>query len=424
MKPVSKFFSDILKSVSSSGVQLLITIVTTPLMTRLYDPAAYSAFGVINALATTVVGVGLLSLPNAYPVEKESAHRTQMIQVMLLLLGVLVIASGIGAAIMVITGALEFSAVIWGLFPVLVLSFGVRQILVSIGIEKADFSSLSVGQLIEPAVSRGGSIGLGALFGGHPAFILASVAIGHLATSITVAKMVVKRNVREVRSLFSLGLRPWRVMKRYGDFIVYNTPSQQAQPLAMVGTQMLIIAFFSHDIAGQYILATSILILPSSVVALASAPVIYRDFIERERTAPMQLARYLHRATALYLLAGALILSPVFFFGEALFGFIFGDIWAPAGRAASILSIAYVGSFALMGVQSIFRVIKRMKTQFYLEVFTCLAAFIATAVALEQTDFDTAILYLAIIWGIRNVMLLCAGIIVTNAYANLTPKAS
>ena len=424
MKPVSKFFSDIVKSVSSSGAQVLITLVTTPLMTRLYDPAAYSAFGVIHALATTVVGVGLLSLPNAYPVEKESIHRTEMIQLMLLLLGGLVVVSAISAILLSMAGALEFSALIWALFPVLVLSFGIRQILVSVGIEKAHFSGLSVGQLVEPVVSRGGSIGLGAVLGGHPVFILASVALGHIATSVIVAKMVVKRNLREVRSLFGSDVKPWHVMKRYADFIIYNTPSQQAQPLAVVGTQMLIIAFFSHDIAGQYILATSILILPSSVVALATAPVIYRDFIERDRTSPETLARYLQRATLLYLFVGAIMLSPIFFFGEEIFKFVFGEVWGPAGKAAATLSIAYVGSFALMGVQSIFRVTKRMRTQFYLEVFTCAAAFAAVAFVVEHVDFETAILYLAVIWGIRNVILLCAGIVVTNKHANPTPKVS
>ena len=81
MQPVSKFFSDIVKSVSSSGVQLIITMVSTPLMTRLYEPAAYTSFGVINMLATTIVGVGLLSLPNVYPIEKDPQRRIEPVEV-------------------------------------------------------------------------------------------------------------------------------------------------------------------------------------------------------------------------------------------------------------------------------------------------------------------------------------------------------
>jgi O-antigen/teichoic acid export membrane protein len=424
MQSVSKFFSDIAKTVSSSGVQLLITMVTTPLMTRLYDPAAYSAFGVIHMMATAAIGVGLLSLPNAYPIEKDAIKRAELIHVMLLLLVVLVVLSGIAAIVMFVTGAFEFETITLVLLPVLVLTFGIRQIMVSVATECAHFNSLSIGNIIEPATSRAGSIVLGAMLGGHPVFILASVALGHLATAFTVARMVVRRSISEWRALFQHRAKISDILKRYADFVIYNTPSQQAQPLAMLGIQLIIVAFFSHDTAGQYILAISILTLPASVVALASAPVLYRDFIETDRTNPAQLAGYLQRATILYLLVGTVILSPIFFFGEEIFRFVFGAVWGPSGEAASMLSIAYVGSFALMGVQSVFRVTKRLKTQFFLEVFTSAIAVIAVALSFEHMDFKNAIFYLSVIWTIRNVILICACIVVTNEHADPTLRVS
>ena len=86
MQTLPKFFSDIVKSVSSSGVQFLIMMVTTPLMTRLYDPAAYSAFGVVHSIAVAVIGVGMLSLPNVYPQERDQAKRAELVQAMLAML--------------------------------------------------------------------------------------------------------------------------------------------------------------------------------------------------------------------------------------------------------------------------------------------------------------------------------------------------
>lgn len=417
MKPVSKFFSDMVKSVSSSGVQLLITMVTTPLMTRLYDPAAYSAFGVIHAMAMVVVGVGLLSLPNAYPIEKDPEKRTELVRTMLLMLLILVILCIIAAAGMAVTGTFGFDTITLFLLPVLVLTFGIRQILVSVATECANFTSLSVGQIVEPACSRTGSIALGAIFGGHPVFILASVAVGHLATAVAVARMVLKNSFHQWRSLF-VRAKLVETLKRYADFAVYQTSSTQAQPFALLGIQLIIVSFFSHDVAGHYILAISILTLPASVVALATAPVVYRDFIETERTNPKELAGYLKRASALYLLAGAVILSPIFFFGEELFQFVFGDVWAESGRIASTLSVAYVGAFALVGVQSIFRVTRRLKTQFFIEVFTAAIALIVVALSFKHMNIETSIFYLSVIWSIRNVILLCACIVVTNEHAD------
>jgi O-antigen/teichoic acid export membrane protein len=86
MQPLSKFFSDIVKSIGSSGAQLIITIITTPLMTRLYDPEAYSSFGIVHTLAIAMVGLGLLSLPSAYCLEKQPEKRSEILQVMGILL--------------------------------------------------------------------------------------------------------------------------------------------------------------------------------------------------------------------------------------------------------------------------------------------------------------------------------------------------
>jgi O-antigen/teichoic acid export membrane protein len=417
MQPVSKFFSDIMKSVSSSGVQLLITVITTPLMTRLYEPAAYGAFGVIHTMATTIIGVGLLSLPNAYPVEKDPAKRAALVHAMLLLLGLLVVLTSCAAIWMAAADTFEIEQTALILLPILVLTFGIRQIIVSVAIEGAKFGSLAVGQVIEPIFSRGGSIGLGAVFGGHPVFILVSVAVGHLVTSVAVARMIITHSLQQWRALFAHGARIKETLKDHADFIFYSTPSIQAQPLVMLGIQMMILAAFSQDVAGYYILAVSILILPSSVVSLATAPVVYREFIEIARTAPATLGRYTLRATLLYLVLGAVALSPVFFFGETLFRIIFGEVWGPAGKAAALLSIAYVGSFALVGVQSIFRVVNRMKLQFVLEIVTGLLVLLVVYLSFHAVPFETGILYLSIIWSVRNVILLVAGIMVANTHA-------
>ena len=156
----------------------------------------------------------------------------------------------------------------------------------------------------------------------------------------------------------------------YTDFVIYNTCSQQAFPLVMLAVQMAIAVCFSSHVAGQYILATSMLTLPATLVALTTAPVVYRHFIDIEHTAPILLVRYIVQSIALYLLAGVLILSPILFFGKVLFTIVFGAVWAESGVIAQGLSVAYIGSFAVVGVQSIFSVTRRLKTQFKIVVFS------------------------------------------------------
>ena len=114
-------------------------------------------------------------------------------------------------------------------------------------------------------------------------------------------------------------------------------------------------------------------------------------------------------------------MSPIFFFGEEIFKFIFGPIWGPAGHMAGVLSISYVGSFALVGVSSVFRVTRRLKLQFYLEFITAILMVAVAVLHFRSLDIYTAVLYLSIIWTVRNVVLLVACIAVTRFPADDIP---
>ena len=93
MNQFSKLLRNSSKTIGASGVQFLITLLTTPIMTRLYEPAAYASFGIIHTAATVLVGIGLLSLPNAYVAQKDAATREELMKSMVLLLAGLVIFS-------------------------------------------------------------------------------------------------------------------------------------------------------------------------------------------------------------------------------------------------------------------------------------------------------------------------------------------
>lgn len=420
MQPIPKILSDITKSVSASGVQFFITLITTPLMTRLYSPDAYATFGIVNTTATLMVAVGCASLPSAYPLEKDAYQRTALIRAMLLLLGSLVLLGAITATVLIITDWFHVSIAALLLLPVLVLTFGIRQIMVAVATAQANFSAMALGQVLEPACSRGITIALGAALGGHPAFILASVATGHVATTITITRMAARGVWKQWRALFtcSIGLRA--TLRRSLDFVIYNTFSQQAQPLVMLGLQLTIAALFSKHMAGQYMLAVSILTLPVSLVAMTSSSVVYRHFIEVERTNPAMLSLHLQRSLVRYLLVGTLIMMPVVLYSETIFTVAFGQTWHEAGKIAGILGFAYIITFTLMGIQSIFRVTRTLKIQFWWEVTSCAALLGIAVLCFNRMEFYVAIACLSALWFVRNALLLCIGVRVASRHRVVT----
>lgn len=56
---------------------------------------------------------------------------------------------------------------------------------------------------------------------------------------------------------------------------------------------------------------------------------------------------------------GSLILSPIFFYGQEIFAYIFGEEWSEAGNIAEIICPLVLSSFAVGSVSNIFSAIQK-----------------------------------------------------------------
>ena len=410
-----RFFSNITRTVSASSLQFVITLFTTPIMTRLYEPVAYATFGIVNTMAAVMMGIGLLSLPNAYCAEKSEAVSREIMQTMVVLLigltGLAIVVAAVLAVVGVHRNGMDIEKIGLVMLPVLVLTSGARQLMMNVAIRYGKFKRLSVGQIIEPVCSRSGSIALGAVAGGHPLYILASLAFGHISTMVVLLPLLPKKIHGHWRHVVAHLPHFIASLRRQGDFVLFGTISQQTQQVVMLGIQLAIATYFSGDLAGQYILAISILNMPLVLIAMSTAPVVYHHFIQTEKTDPMSLPRHFLMTSGLYLLAGLCIYALIFFFGEEIFRIAFGATWTHAGHIASTLSMAYVGMFILTGVQSILTVTRRMRLQFTLEIGTSIPLLFLAIFCFRTISFDRTIFYLALIWLLRSIVLLAAALI-------------
>ncbi len=422
MRRYQSVVQNISKTVGASSMQLVITLITTPIMTRLYTPEAYAVFGMITTATALLVGVGLLSLTNAYTAEKDAARRGEMLHAMLLLLVMTALGATLIAAMLYALGWLHLPALALACLPLLVLSYGLRNIIVNIGIQRGMFSRLSLTQITEPLIGRGGSVALGALLGGHPLLVLFANMAGHFSTILLLLKRLPREVYGHWRGFFAARHQLSATLRRLGDFVVFGTASAQAQQAISFGIQAGIAGFFSGHLAGQYIFATSILTLPISVIALATAPVVYHHFMQTE---PTRLKTHFLVATFLYLLAALIIFIPLKLYGAPLFALIFGAVWEQAGQIAGTLSLAYAGMFVATGVQSVFMVTRRLRLQWYSEILTAIPAIVAGVYCFKTMDFSRAVFYLSCIWLIRTLCILIAAFYASASRTHATePPAS
>jgi O-antigen/teichoic acid export membrane protein len=109
-----------------------------------------------------------------------------------------------------------------------------------------------------------------------------------------------------------------------------------------------------------------------------------------------------------YVLLGAVIMLPIALFGPALFAFVFGEPWRPAGVVAALLSLPQILAFSLTALLSTFRVTRRIKAWFGFELAGALLVLGGFALLPSASDLTGTAAHLALL-GLGYQILMHAG---------------
>lgn len=395
---MSAFRLNILQGVGSSGLAFAVTIVTTPLMTRLFPTEAYGAYGLLNTSATIISAFGLLGLPIALAqIRKEAEQRyifAVSIQIAVLLFCLLLIV--VLLAFMLLPDG-ELAIPVWLLFllPFMVFIHALQRISDSLATAEGHFPALARARVASAVSARGITLVGGWLFQAVAGTMALGDSFGkilHIAVTAHGGPFAIFwRNIdwRPLRwSSFS------SVFSDYRDFALYSNLATILPLVMTLGVQAIIGKYFGLNETGQFVLAQSILTLPVTLLALASAPVIFHRFVTAADETPERLPRLTLLALLVFLLIGSFCMLPIALFGPELFAFFFGETWRPSGKLASILCYPQTLAFSLTILLSLFRITRDLRLWLILEVVGVVLVIGGFAVAARNLNFDAAIQYL------------------------------
>lgn len=405
------FRRDLLHSIGSSGVTFAIMLVTTPLTTRVFSAEAYGVNGMMLTAATILSAFGLFGLPMALAREQAGREQTRLLHASGQLAVVLSAIVALGVVGVLLVGPQlpqGISGVVLWLFPLLVLGHAAQRVSDSLGTARGLFPPLAAARVAGTGVARGLTLGLGWLVhAGAATMVLGDVAgrVVHLAVATHRGGLwPVWRRVRWRPRPSALR----RALIDYRDFALHSNVASILPLVTGLGIQALIGIRFGTDSTGQYVLAQSIITLPVSLIALASAPVVFHRLVRASDETPERLPRLALRAMLGFALVGAACMLPVALFGPALFGFFFGEAWRPAGVAAAALSLPQVLAFSLTGLLSLFQVMRRIRAWVAFEAVGTALVLGGFALLPIPTDFAAAALLLALL-GLAYQFLMHAG---------------
>jgi lipopolysaccharide exporter len=336
----TSFSGDVLKLVSGTTVAQLLSILTFPIITRLYAPESFGIWAIFGSITSILSVIACLRYELSIMLPESDEEAANLLGVSLLftllisLLTVPVIWWG-QAPLLRWLNAPELRPYLW-LIPIFVFVTGLFLALNYWNSRTKHFGRLSIARVSSAVATSSSQLGLG--FAG---FVSGGSLIGAMVGGKALATVVLGGQIwRDDRKLFIQAIN-WhdirQGIKRHRKFPLYSTWAALLGTASWQLPAFLLAIFFSSTIVGYYALGFRVFQLPMNFIGNAIGQVFFQRSAESRAQGKLTfLVANVFRSLTTIILFPTLVLTII---GKDLFIVIFGPDWAEAGVYAQVLAI-------------------------------------------------------------------------------------
>jgi O-antigen/teichoic acid export membrane protein len=199
---------------------------------------------------------------------------------------------------------------------------------------------------------------------------LLGLVLGHLLGNILGLGIFAKGNgtLKGKPLYFSPAAPLIRNMIRYKRFPLFTMGGSLLDGVSNYGTPLMLAMYFQSDMIGKYALAHMALSAPISLISQPIATVLYQRMSENINNG-LEIKDLVSAILVRQFIIAVVIGATIFFFGPAIFGFLFGDNWGSAGQFAQILVPAMFFHFMASGLTTVLQVKERQDLLLYVQIF-------------------------------------------------------
>lgn len=359
-----------------------ITLLASPWLARIYSPAQFGVYATVMALSGVVAAVSALRFDAAIPAaEEEDILPLLRIAIILpvIICSFLVLATAISVNYFnVAKNFLEdiplipvaFSAAFQGMFIVFSAYF----------VRAGNFEIAAIIRVLQPVVFT--ITAILSIVNLESAF-----AIGWIFAAVG-GFLFCKKFVLWNKSLdYSVFRRNWR-------FPALSVPMTLLDSLTVALPLLLIVSSYGNENAGLYSQIQRIIGAPLLLVGMVAGQVFYKYAGDRYRSgeAIFPLMRLFFLGLSI---AGVVLLSLSFFFGEQLVVLLLGSAWEMDRMLIIFALIPTVARMSVSPVSSVFLISRKMGTLAFWQVSYFVVTFSVLSVARANFGFDTFIIAFA-----------------------------
>ena len=375
-----KFVTSVFTLLSGATFALVISYLAQPVLTRLFDPAAFGLFDAFLALVTILIPFASLRYEDAVMIPEKDEEALHIIGLSsLLIIATTVIITLLlvlnGPYLLTLVGSQEIVPWMYWIPPVLICMRFTKlgELWLS---RKKQYPSISTGQVAQASIITGGRIGLNKLGSltsalGLIAGFLAGQCIAMLYYGFTICRQEKDKLLNAVNLN---GIQT--ALKRYRRFPIYSMPSTLLSALITKLPFLLILFFFDETSLGYFGRASGLFAIPLSLIGNAISQVFFVEGMTAHREG--KLHTLLRKTLSQLILVGLFPSIAMMIIGPDIFGFLLGQQWYEAGQYLQFLAPWLLLASIASPLTRTFDILEYQR----LDLFTSLGMFVIQTIAL------------------------------------------
>lgn len=332
------FAKNILTLLTGTTAAQIIPFALSPVLTRLYSPDDFGILALFFSICSilSVIAAGRYELSIVIPKKDEEAVNIVALSIFVSVIFALFLQIVFVVFNSEISSFLANKSISFWLYfvPLVVFMMSLYNILRYFSIRIKDFKSVAVTRAVKSSAGAFIKLALGFI-----GFTSGGLVTGEIISQFFGNTSLV-RNVYRRKELFS-GVSRGRMAeeaKKYSDFPKFSLPGALSNSLSLNLNSFFLTSLFSLAILGQYALVNKAVNVPLTLLGSSVSDAYFqRAARERSETGTAKNA-FIQSAKYLSFIAVPVFFT-LFFFGEELFAFVFGESWRTAGNYAKILSV-------------------------------------------------------------------------------------
>lgn len=335
------FIRNVIIMVTGTAAAQVITMLVSPIITRLYGPENYGVMGTFMAIIGLFTPIAALTYPTAIVLPKSDREAKGLVKLSIYITILMFAFSSIILLIfnksIVELFKIESVSSYLFLIPIAILFGGLLETIEQWLIRTKQFRVSAKASIIQALLIQGGKAGIGLI---HPVAIIL-VIFSAVQSGVKAFLMLLFSKNAEGRiplNISNNGKSLKNLAKQYKDFPLYRAPQVFLNATSQSLPILMLTSFFGPAAAGFYTLGRTVLNIPSTLIGKSVGDVFYPR-ISQAANEGENLTNLIKKATLALVVVGIIPYGIVIIFGPWLFNFVFGQDWTIAGEYARWIAI-------------------------------------------------------------------------------------